>query len=42
MANLAELGFEKVNIDKQIGQRVLVDLIHVGASEWLLPVPPSQ
>ncbi len=42
MANLAELGFEKVNIDKQIGQRVFVDLIHVASSERLLSEPPSQ
>jgi len=40
MANLAKLGFEKVNIDEQIGQRVLVDLIHVALNEWFLPDPP--
>jgi hypothetical protein len=40
MANLAELGFEKVNIDKQIGQCVLVDLIHVASNERFLQIHP--
>ena len=37
MANLAELGLEKIDIDEQIGQCVFVDLTHVASNERFLP-----